>query len=499
MAKAIGVYTTELDVSQFAQVSSPLRPGMVAYASWGPYDIITNITSAAELVRQFGDVESSGYVGLIGIKKYLKYGNYISLVRAESSADLTSVKMFQDISPADTLKVEAKYKGATGNKISIIIETEGSNKKISVYFDNRLQETFTELAKGTESDKNANYKAAINDVSEYIIIAADVTADANTNEPEDTTGAVALELGASVLPGKADFIGAATGGPGGGPTGLQCFLNDAVKINVLLCPDAIKLATEADAKDVMKEVESIAAARKDLVGLVDIPSGLSRDDAIVFADTTAGYNSTYVTCDWPHVQVTDSAIDSNVFIPASLPKLTIYAINDAVAHPWFAAWGYNRGIFTEGLDVEYNSTLADRQLLQDSQINVFIKETGVGIVRLGNFTKYSTAQATQSENIRRMLIVVKSLVATAARTLLAEPHDTITWEKFVSMTNRILEDVKAKRGLISYQVVADETVNTPIMIDNKIFNGTIKIEPAKDVQDIELTFQLTSAGVTFDN
>lgn len=494
---SIGIYTTELDVSQYAQLGSSLLPGVVIYSPWGPYNTLTDITSVAELVDTFGKASSSAFVGLIGVKKYLRFGSTIKVVRAASVSDVYATKTLNDGTAQPSVILQALYKGSRGNDISVIV-TSGSTsgKKLLVYVDAVLTETFDNLVKSAGADKNANWKSAINGVSLWITVKTDGSADANTNDPATITIA-SLTSGASVLPTKAEFIGTVSGSTS---TGLQLFVSDMVSITVLLCPDGIKLASESDAADVMKEIQSIASARRDLVGLVDIPSGKSVADAKTFADTTAAYNSTYVSCYYPHIKVSDSNIsgtDTSAYVPASIGALIALAINDAVAYPWFAAFGVQRGVISDASDVEYNCSKANRDSLADSKINPIINETGIGVYVLGNFTKYSVAQATQSLNIRRLMITIERSINVSAKSLLGEPNDLVTWARFDSMVNALLADVQAKRGITSYLVVCNSSNNTPATIAQKKMIATIKVQPVTSTEIIEVTYQITSNDVNF--
>ena len=49
-----GVYTIEKDVSDYAPSVNPSIVGLVGFASRGPVDKATLVTSPADLIRQFG-------------------------------------------------------------------------------------------------------------------------------------------------------------------------------------------------------------------------------------------------------------------------------------------------------------------------------------------------------------------------------------------------------------------------------------------------------------
>jgi phage tail sheath protein FI len=502
ITQSVGVYSLEQDQSQYQSATSPLNPGVVMRASWGPYNTITKVTSISELIQKFGEPIDSGYTGLIGAKKYFRYGSLLNVVRAESASDAKAGVTLNDASDP-SLKIEAKYKGAYGNNISVKTTLGPDNKiQIDVFVKGTLQETFKGLSKSNVTDKNSIYKSTINATSEWITIVADATCDAEASEPDENVTST-LTGGVSALPAKAGFIGTATGGPNSGPSGLQCFASDSVPLNVLLCPCSAALSTESDAKDVSKEIESISDARKDLLGLLDFPAGKSRANAITYADSTAAWNSTYVAAFWPWVQYTEAAIGatgSNVYIPGTWTALINLAKNDILAYPWFAPMGYNgRGNVVEALAVEYNTSRADRDLLHGSQINTFVSEAGVGVVLLGNYTKSAVTKATQSLSIRRGLLFIQLALGAASKALLGEPNDAVTRAQFKSMADKVLSEVQSKRGLNSFLVVCDETNNPPSIVDQRKMVSTIKLQPTKAVEVITLSFQITATGAKFDN
>lgn len=492
--RSTGVYTKEQDVSQYISTTSPLEPAAVLYASYGPYNTIKTITSITELMDTFGDVVTSAYVGLIGIKKYFKYGNQIKLVRVEGASDTYGDLTLVDAEDGATLVLRSLYKGAFANKIAVTY----SSGTLSVYVNGKIRERFT-VAKSEDGDVNSDFKTAINDVSAWIYVEDDEDADANANEILDFTVLSYLENGVSGLPTKTNFIGTATGGPSSGPSGLQCFAHDGITCNVLLCPDAAALSSATDAKDVMKEIESIAESRKDLLGIVEIPAGKTRDNAVTYINDTAAHNSTYVATFWPWVQFTESSIDSNVYIPGGLFGLMCLAKNDKLQYPWYGAFGYQRGIITEALEVEFATSTADRDVLAGAQINTIIKESGIGVVNYGNYTKYSVTQATQSINVRRLMLFVKQGLSAAAKALLGEPSDQVTRAQFKAMADRFLGEIETKRGLTSFNVVCDDTNNPGSLVDQKIMVADIKVQPTRAIEIIELNMQITSTGATFDD
>jgi phage tail sheath protein FI len=485
-----GVYIEEKDVSTFVQNASPIRPGIALRAPWGPFNEIIEITSQRDLFDIFGVPANGNYVGFFGAKQYLRVGNNIKVVRVKSASDVKADQTFDDSSSDASLVIEALYEGDGGNNVSVKISTEGSAKRIDVYFYGELKETYTGLEKSTETDKNLNYKTAINGVSDFIVIATDATADANTNEPDDIA-ATALTGGSDNLPTKAELIGASDA------EALQLFLADTVYVNVLICPDGAKLVSDSDVADVGKELITICGTqRKDAVGIVDIPAGKSAAEAINFKEVTAAYNSSYGAVFWSWVTIYEATIDADISFPASVAGLIAFAQSDALAYAWFAAAGYNRAVINFAKDVEYNPGRATRDLLTDAQINPIVNEPGAGIVILGNKTTQVATTALQSLNIRRMLLTAEKLVEDVAKQLIMEPNDTITEEQFISLANSVLGNIAAKRGINEFYVAS---VTTTSDRENNQLKFHLKIKPTKTAEVIVATFEIVNQEVSFED
>ena len=100
-------------------------------------------------------------------------------------------------------------------------------------------------------------------------------------------------------------------------------------------------------------------------------------------------------------------------------------------------------------------------------------------------------------NVRRLLINLKRYVRTVAESLLFEQNTLTTRNNFVSQVNPYLESVQQRQGLYAYKVVMDDSNNTPDVIDRNQLVGAIYIQPAKAIEYIYITFNITPTGVTF--
>jgi phage tail sheath protein FI len=81
-----GVYTIEKDVSDYAPSVNPSIVGLVGFASRGPVDTPTLLTSPADLLRQFGTPDLvTGGQGIFGALEILQKTNQVYYVRAATT------------------------------------------------------------------------------------------------------------------------------------------------------------------------------------------------------------------------------------------------------------------------------------------------------------------------------------------------------------------------------------------------------------------------------
>lgn len=101
-------------------------------------------------------------------------------------------------------------------------------------------------------------------------------------------------------------------------------------------------------------------------------------------------------------------------------------------------------------------------------------------------------------NIRRLLLRVKKLIASAARYLVFEQNDTQTWNRFKSLVKPILQDIQDEEGLYAFNVSmgVGETMNQAD-IDRNIMRGLIELQPTEAAEKIELTFAVQPTGAVF--
>ena len=208
-------------------------------------------------------------------------------------------------------------------------------------------------------------------------------------------------------------------------------------------------------------------------------------------------NTNYAAAYWPWVQVLSAATGKLVWVPASTVMPGVYAFNDRVSAEWFAPAGLNRGGVGGALQAERKLGTNDRDTLYQNKVNPIASFPGVGLVAYGQKTLQTKASALDRVNVRRLLINLKRFVRAVAESLLFEQNTLTTRNNFVSQVNPYMESVQQRQGLYAYKVVMDDSNNTPDVIDRNQLVGAIYIQPAKTVEFIYITFNITPTGVTF--
>jgi phage tail sheath protein FI len=201
---------------------------------------------------------------------------------------------------------------------------------------------------------------------------------------------------------------------------------------------------------------------------------------------------------WPWCQTIDPKTGKTVWIPASVAMAGVFAFNDAVAAPWYAPAGLNRGGITTVTQTERKLSQAQRDSLYVAGINPIATFPGQGIVAYGQKTLQKRSSALDRVNVRRLLIELKGYIGDIAKTLVFEQNTLATRTRFLSQVNPYLESVASRQGLYAYKVVMDDTNNTPDVIDRNQLVGKIFIQPAKAIEFVLLNFTITPTGAVFE-
>ena len=173
--------------------------------------------------------------------------------------------------------------------------------------------------------------------------------------------------------------------------------------------------------------------------------------------------------------------------------------NDAIADPWFAPAGLQRGRLTNSIDtqVQMNRDLLNE--LYDVDVNpIYVPAGRPGeVYAFGQKTLLQDQSALDRINIRRLLIRLRKFIASSSRFLVFEQNTQATRNRFLSIVNPFLESVQSNSGLSAFRVVMDDSNNTPDVVDRNQLVGQIFIQPTRTAEFIVLDFVVQSTGASF--
>jgi hypothetical protein len=263
--------------------------------------------------------------------------------------------------------------------------------------------------------------------------------------------------------------------------------------------DLNMLATPGIIHSLHPSVTSLARnfveARQDAFYVMDSNALTDTIDTVV--STVTDIDSNYTATYWPWVRIVNPSKNVPVWVPASVMLPGVLAFNDKVSAPWYAPAGLNRGGLTSVTDTYKRLTQSDRDSLYEARVNPIANFLNDGIVVWGQKTLQARPSALDRVNVRRLLIEVKKYIASSTRYLVFEQNTNATRNRFLSIVNPYMEQVRAKQGLYAFRVVMDQSNNTADLIDQNILYGQIFLQPTRTAEFIILDFNIQPTGASF--
>jgi len=266
---------------------------------------------------------------------------------------------------------------------------------------------------------------------------------------------------------------------------------DAYDFNVIYAPGL----TSQNAPSQVSSILNLAQFRGDCIAVIDMVGYGSTINTV--STQAVSYDNSYGATYWPWIQIRSRETGKVNFVPASTIVPAVYEYNDKVSAEWFAPAGLNRGALSTVLQPERKLSVNDRNNLYQSKVNPIATFPGVGTVIYGQKTLQQKPSALDRVNVRRLLIALKSYIGQLGEQIVFEPNTQVTRNKFLNQVNPYLESVQQRQGLYAFQVVMDETNNTPDVVDRNQLVGTIYIQPTKTAEFIQLDFNIMPTGTSF--
>lgn len=235
----------------------------------------------------------------------------------------------------------------------------------------------------------------------------------------------------------------------------------------------------------------------------------------------AGDDYRYGVCSYPSIKVnlvtlagTTIRKNDNIDVPTAMPAafgyLMAFANSVRTNANWFAASGIIRGVIPNLVDVKYDVTDAQMEIMQDGpfegtdtgdrdtcwKVNPIMRMGTYGIRLWGNRVIASGSnrgvpKLTFSDflNVRMLLCDLKKQIYHAALRTTFEPNDDLTWVNFKSLCSRLLDQMQSGRGInwYSWRRVDVEEKAT--------IKAVLTIKPIEAVEYFDITINLSDEEV----
>lgn len=529
MALSPGVYTKEIDLTFNISTITTNASGYVGLFRWGPVEKIVPITTnESELLNKFGRPDADTTSFYHAAANYLVYSVPLYVVRAVGplarnaiNADAATNLVAPQLVKHDDAYIDAdltgisfigRYAGDLGNSIKvsmansvgyatwahasrftyaptsanefnvIVIDEDGAiTGTAGTVLETYELMTLTSGAKKTDGT-SADFKQVLLQQSNYILVG-------DTDEIDlDTNGIYEQSLVSGVDDNDvttAEFEDA-----------LDEFKSDQVEIIRFFTSflPAAAVIYAVDIMDTRGDAIAFLAPR-----LADVYNNINAvDDVKEYFTTVINKPTSYSfqVDNWKLVN--DRYNDRQIWIPCDSDAAGLHARTFLLAEAWFSPAGFNRGQLKNVIRLAWSSNQAQRDVLYPVAVNSIVSFPGEGTVLFGDKTALMAPSAFSRINVRSLFIVIKKSIARAARYQLFELNDYITQSLFRNATDRYLDDIQGRRGIIDKRVVCDSTNNTPQVIDSNEFVGDIYIKPARSINFIRLNFIAVATAIDFE-
>jgi hypothetical protein len=280
-------------------------------------------------------------------------------------------------------------------------------------------------------------------------------------------------------------------------TGYQMFTN---KNDISF--DYITEGTHYNARNYI--MGSIVETRKDCIGFFGPKAAdiLGITDANIIVQNIVTDRLSLSSSSWSCYygnwkQMYDKYRDVNIWLPITGDIIGNKVRINTNKELWTPAAGNINGNLLNISTFAFNPNFNQQNELYKNGVNHVVKKVGKGFIVDGQKTMTSQNIGVSRLNIRELFRFVEVFIGAAAEDLLHDYNTAITRSRWVGQVTPFLEDIQRRGGIVAFQVVCDETNNTPAIVDNYGFRCTIKIKGTRAIEDVTITFFDVPTSVDF--
>ena len=472
----------------------PFVPAVILKTKSGPIGTIETITSESQFKAMFGESDYT-VPSAYALQLYLRTYSYVLVTRIAntSAAKLGTGKLSFTVNSTsiDLVSVKTDYKTDLFNGKEIKLVYDGTNHKLwidvsSITGKNTIsvKEDFT-----ADTATAVQLEAALDKL--ITSINASKLGITLVNEFTDKTASDSVPTAAMFTAGFSFYI---SEGDSGNATAVD---NATVKtyidkydlpnanIDVLVIPEytnyeIVNYATELALKNNFIILTSLAVdtVSEAITGVTNYSKSNRGSLAVYFPDVY--YNDFYNN-------------EGNLQrVPASMAVLATYAKTD-VNTKWGAPAGVTRGTLSLVNSLAVDLTDDDRTTLYDNNtpINCINDISGRGFVVWGNKTTDSDSAFFDRINISKLTKYVTREVYELSWDYLFEPISPYIFNDWTMRVEAMLNSIKTGYGLVDFQVIMDDTINTDETIAKNQLNGIVRLKPQEVAEYINIDLTIT--------
>jgi phage tail sheath protein FI len=173
------------------------------------------------------------------------------------------------------------------------------------------------------------------------------------------------------------------------------------------------------------------------------------------------------------------------------------ARTDTNQAPWISPAGYTKGTLLNVTKLAWNPNESERDLLYKASINPVFSQTGRGTVLFGDKTYVTTSTSFNRINVRRLFVEVERVIEQFAGQVLFDENNQSTRTNFVNTVEPYLRDVRARRGVVDFRIICDDSNNPPDVVNSNRFVCDIFLRPISSVNFIQLNFTSVRGSISF--
>lgn len=251
------------------------------------------------------------------------------------------------------------------------------------------------------------------------------------------------------------------------------------------------------ASTIYSTMQTIAGTRMDCVACIQVDSPTDKTvDLVKTSNKSISVNAypSYVAKYFGWDKYYDGFNDRLIYVPRSMAGAISMARTDNISNTWNAPAGFTRGgiSYSQGTNKVWSDT--EIGLLYDINING-AKKAPDGFYLWGQKTAQLKKSALDRINVRRLMIYIEKSLSRAMQAFVFEPNSEQTRSRVFSICDGFLASIGTD-GLTRYQVVCDESVNTPQVIDNNELVIFVYCQPTKTSEFIRMNFVISRTGVS---